>query len=457
VSWRDSFRPARLEERLEDGRVRCHLSPRNCEIAEGRQGFCGVRGNRGGRLVTFNYGKGVHPTRESIETEAVNHFAPGEPILSLGNVGCMLACDYCHNWKTSQARHVDDRDVFELSPEEIVETARRHGIRVISWTYNDPVVWHELVLDASRLAKAAGMTTLFKSAFFITPEAVEELLPVIDIFSVSIKSLDPAYYRRLTKGWLEPVLEATKQVHRAGKHLEVSTLMVTDVSDDEKTARDVAGWVLRELDARVPLHVVRYHPDYRMSAGERTPVDRIVRARTIAREMGVEHVYAGNVHDETLTSTDCRGCGARLVTRWGLDARVEGLDAAGRCRGCGRDAHVTLLPPRAPEPRVDEVVGVPVHRFAWHGDIRSLHVQVENRAQAPRAIHWRRAEGPWTEIRLAPGERWRFLLAKSAPEETGVEIAIPDDVSSNLHEVLDRAHFPTVALDPKPARLPVHG
>ncbi|HVO31628.1 MAG TPA: AmmeMemoRadiSam system radical SAM enzyme, partial [bacterium] len=339
MRWRDSHHPARLEERLEGGRVRCHLSPRNCVIAGGEFGFCGVRGNVGGRLVTFNFGKGVHPTEETIETEAVNHYAPGERILSLGNVGCMLACEYCHNWKTSQSRHVDDRDVHAFTPEEIVALAERLGIRMLSWTYNDPVVWHEFVLETAALAKSRGIGNLYKSAFYITPEAVEELLPVMDIFSVSLKTVDPVAYRRVTKGRVEPVLEATKLVHRAGKHLETSCLMVTDLSDDEATARGVAEFVLRELDENVPLHFVRFHPDYKMTDRGRTPVERLHRARAIAREMGVRHVYLGNVHDAEATSTTC-ACGARLVERFGLSARAVGLDASGRCAACGAPSGV---------------------------------------------------------------------------------------------------------------------
>ena len=151
-AWQETSHPARLEEILDNGVVRCHLSPRNCTMREGQHGFCGVRANRGGRLVSLNYGKSVHATEETIETEAVNHYAPGERILSMGNIGCMMNCSYCHNWKTSQAKYVSDKDVFYYTPEQVVDIATRHGIRCLSWTYNDPVVWHEFVRDTARLA-----------------------------------------------------------------------------------------------------------------------------------------------------------------------------------------------------------------------------------------------------------------------------------------------------------------
>lgn len=440
-----------LGETLEDGVVKCHLSPRNCTIRPGQHGFCMVRANRGGTLVTLNYGRSVHATEESIETEAVFHFGPGEPILSMGNIGCMLNCDYCQNWKTSQARYVSDEDVYYYSPEEVVDIARRHGIRVLSWTYNDPVVWHEFVTETARLARAAGMVNLFKSAFFISAEAIEELIPVIDIFSISLKSMDPKYYRRLTKGWIEPVLEGTKQVYRAGKHVEVSTLMVTDLSDNDETAHAVATFVGEELDADVPMHFVRFHPDYKMTKTRRTPLERLEAARAVALDMGIHNVYLGNAYDTDSTNTYCNTCGEVLVTRYGLSARLVGVSDVNTCTRCNTATPLRLMPPQARREPVPQVPGD--HRvagFQWHGDVRSLHIRVLNDSAVPQTVHQRRVSDgdvtdSWAPLTLAPGESYRFAAAKSAPDETGVEVAIPPDgVQCSLHEVFDRAHFPTV-------------
>lgn len=452
-TWQQESHPARLEEIMDGGVVRCHLSPRNCTLKEGQHGFCGVRANRGGRLVSLNYGKGVHNTEETIETEAVNHYSPGERILSLGNVGCMLNCAYCHNWKTSQAKYVSDRDVHYYDPQGVVDSAQRHGIRCLSWTYNDPVVWHEFVRDTASLAQQAGMINLYKSAFFISPEAVEELIPFIDIFSISIKSIDPEYYRKYTKGWLEPVLEATKQVYRAGKHVEVSTLMLTDVSDDEGTARKVADWVLRELGSEVPVHFVRFHPDYRMRDSTRTPIARLERAREVGLEMGLEHVYLGNVYDTPWSNTYCRDCNATLVTRYGLNAVLVGLDEHGHCQQCGRNAHFKLKPSAGSNrPTTKDLTeGMQVRSFDWHGDIRSLHAQVLNTGSEPATVYHRRRttgmERSWQALPLQAGESYRWILAKAEPDELGPEIALPIGVESNLHEVFDRAHFPTVSIE----------
>jgi pyruvate formate lyase activating enzyme len=132
MDWKNDYRIANLEEKLEDGSVRCHLSPRKCKIKEGEVGFCGVRGNRDGRLVTYTFGKGVHITEEAIETEAIFHYAPGSRILSLGNIGCNLNCHYCQNWKTSQYKFVENKDVHEMTPQGIVDMALRHNIGTLS-------------------------------------------------------------------------------------------------------------------------------------------------------------------------------------------------------------------------------------------------------------------------------------------------------------------------------------
>lgn len=450
--WQEFGYPARLQEHLGDGVVRCHLSPRNCRIRPGQHGFCMVRANRDGQLVSLNYGRSVHATEETIETEAVFHFEPGARILSMGNIGCMLNCDYCHNWKTSQARFVDDKDVFYYTPQQVVDIAVRHGIKVISWTYNDPVVWHEFVVETAGLAKEKGITNLYKSAFFISGEAIEQLIPVIDIFSISIKSMDPKYYRKITKGWIEPVLEGTEQVYRSGRHVEVSTLMVTDLSDDEKTARAMATFVGERLGPEVPTHFVRFHPDYKMTDTIRTPIDRLERARRVARDMGLQNVYLGNVYDTDSTNTYCHGCGDLLVTRYGLNAQVLGVGADGHCVKCGANANMRRIDGVAAAPVVPALPdrdGLDVATFDWYGDVRALHVQVRNDSDRPDRVYHRRNrsggdESGWSVIDLLPGESYRFIAAKSTADEMGVAVAVPRSSTSSLHQVFDRAHFPTM-------------
>ena len=458
-NWDASCHPARLGDTLADGTVQCRLSPRNCKIAPGKAGFCGVRLNQDGQLITLNYGRATHVTQESIETEAVFHYGPGAPILSLGNIGCMMSCDYCHNWKTSQARQVSRADIHHYTPEDIVEIALARNIPVISWTYNDPVVWHEFVLDTSRLAKKHGLHTLFKSAFFISMEGAAELCEVIDIFSVSLKSMDPEFYRRLTKGQLEPVLEATKYVYDQGKHVEISNLLVTDANDTVEQAVEIADWVLETLSDTVPLHYVRFHPDYKYTHVGRTPVHRLEAARQAALERGIKYCYLGNVQDSDAVHTYCTQCGSRLIERFGLNAQVVGLDADGRCRTCATPLAFRPIEFVRFSAEADLAAfaasangGLSRREFLWHGDINALHVEVRNQRSEPNRLMCRRL-GPdgvmngTQQVSLQGDESFRFILSKHHPTERGVELYVPSNLEIHLFEVYDRAHYPTMDLD----------
>ena len=453
LDWHNEFHQAALEDVLPNGVVQCRLSPRNCKIKPGELGFCKVRGNVDGRLVTFNYGRGVQPTEETIETEAVYHFSPGARILSLGNVGCMLNCAYCHNWKTSQAKFVETKDVHDYSPQAVVDMALRHGIPGLSWTYNDPVVWHEFVLETAKLAKDAGLFNLYKSAFFITPEAVDELLPYIDIFSISLKAIDEHYYRRITTGWLQPVLDATKQVYDAGKHVEISNLMVTDLSDDEDSARKMAEFVMDELDDDVPLHFVRFHPDYRMRDTSRTPIFRLQRAREIAIDTGLKYVYLGNVFDAA--NTHCQSCDALLVERFGLRASRIGLTSKGRCSTCSAKSPISVhFPSRNDSANQGSMIesDYDIRQFDWHGDICSIHIQTANPNGQMGVVHHRRRlrngrESDWVAVPISSAESYRFIVSKGSDDEIGICVAVPKNFESNLHEVFDRAHFPTIPVE----------
>jgi pyruvate formate lyase activating enzyme len=451
--WQSGGHPARLYTPLDDGSVQCHLSPRNCVIKPGKTGYCRVRGNLDGRLVTLNYGKSVAMTEESIETEAVYHYAPGARILSMGNIGCMMHCDYCHNWRTSQARYVTDDQVHRYTPESVVEEALDRGIRVLSWTYNDPVVWHEFVLDTARLAREHGLINLYKSAFFISLAAASELLDVIDIFSISIKSMDPGFYRRVTKGWLEPVLEATEYVYRRGKHVEVSNLVVTDANDTvDQTAR-IADWVLTSLDSSVPLHYVRFHPDYKYTSVGRTPIDRLEAAREDALARGIEYCYLGNVYDSDATNSYCPRCGAMVVQRYGLLAQPVGLMSDGSCSNCRAPLPFKLI--EAPAAQEDEVERPtrdwPVHHHRWRGDVRAVHVEVHNAtgnvASAQVSVLGGARDGSLLRnVPIMSGRSFRFICCKSHQDDEGITVAHPPGLAVNYYDVYDRAHFPTMAV-----------
>jgi pyruvate formate lyase activating enzyme len=394
-----------------------------------------VRHNDNGRLVTLNYGKSVALTREVIETEAVYHYAPGEPILSLGNIGCMMACDFCHNWRTSQARLAQDADIEVHTPEGVVDYALRHGIRMLSWTYNDPVVWQEFVVDTARLARQHGIKNLYKSAFYIGPSAVDELLEVIDIFSLSLKSMDADFYRKHTKGRLEPTLAAIERVYRAGTaHLELSNLCVTGRNDTLEDARRIARWVRDTLDDQVPLHFVRFHPDYKYTHVPRTDVGFLEAAQAAARDEGLAHVYLGNV--DLPMHTACSACGTPLVTR---EHGVARRHFHGHTCQCGAPVPFVLPWPDAPRRSVQVASGDVSHLHRFRGPLRVLHVAQPK--EMPVEVIWLDdADQPLgaPEVHSCT----RFQLAH--PRAAAVRLRHVHDSPVQVFEIYDRAHFPTV-------------
>jgi len=444
--------------------VECHLCPRHCKVRPGQGGFCQVRMNEDGKLVTLNYGVSVQMTQEYIETEACNHFTPGAAILSLGNIGCMMACDFCHNWQTSQMKYVEKKELHFYTPEQVVETALEKGIGVLSWTYNDPVVWQEFVVDTARLAKKAGLKNLYKSAFYIGPEAIDELHEVMDIFSLSLKSMDPVFYSQITKGRLQPVLDGIKQVYNYGdRHLELSNLVVTGRNDNEAEMDKVVNWMLTNLDENVPLHIVRFHPDFKYTDVERTSIPFLIKARERALKMGLKNVYLGNVYEENPgLLTRCQSCDHVLVNRFGLAVDASGVDENGHCRNCHKKSTVTMVPLKEKKSTaVPPQLPTKSVSFQWRGDINACHVTLKNplSTHTTYVVESTSSAGKPTfkTARLTPGETWRMIASKSATHDTGVKVYFEAPTEVNFYSVLDRAHFPTLdggTLDDRTATAP---
>lgn len=334
--WQDTSKEAYLYERHGTDSVRCLVCPRRCVIAKGGVGFCKVRKNIGGVLFAQSYGKATHITIERIETEAVHHYRPGSKILSLGNFGCNLDCDYCQNWQYSQFQYTAPEHIHHYSTRQIIDEAKVNGVGMLSWTYNDPAVWYEFVLDTAIEARKHGLQNLFKSAFFLTAEAVAELIKVIDVFAVSIKAMDEHYYRQFTKGWLPPVLDATRQVARSGRHFEISNLVVTGLTNNLAAYDRMIDFALSDLGPDVPLHFTRFHPDYKYTGQPKTPIEDVMQARARGIERGLRYVYIGNAFESEGLHTWCPQCHTLLIERFGLSTRVQDhLADDGRCKACG--------------------------------------------------------------------------------------------------------------------------
>ena len=338
LSCDDISKEAYLYDKLEDEKVHCRLCPRGCTIGKGKVGFCKVRKNIDGKLYAQSYGKATHITVERIETEAMYHYRPGGKILSLGNFGCNLDCDYCQNWIYSQYQYTDPKQIYTYTTKQVIENAKANNIDILSWTYNDPAVWFEFVIDTAREARKLGMKNLFKSAFFLSQEAVKELLKVIDIFAISIKAMDEDYYKKFTKGWLQPVLDNTILVHKSGVHYEVSNLVVTGLTNNDENYDKMIDFILKELSPETPIHFTRFHPDYKYMQYAKTPLEDVEHARNRALDRGLKYPYIGNSFQSPAMNTHCPNCKEMLIERFGLNTYVkEALAKDGKCNKCGHE------------------------------------------------------------------------------------------------------------------------
>jgi pyruvate formate lyase activating enzyme len=331
---------ARWWRREPDGRILCTLCPRDCRIGEGQSGFCYIRKNIGGTLYQTAYGQSTGFAVDPIEKKPLNHFLPGTDILSFGTAGCNLGCRFCQNWDISKAK-LDERASAAIAPSQVVALALREGAPSIAYTYNDPVIWAEFVIDVCREARAAGLRNVLVTAGYVSEEAREELFSYADAANVDLKAFTEDFYRKVTLSHIEPVKETLEWlVHRTRVWTEVTTLLIPGLNDGDDEIRAECEWMGRALGPDVPLHFTAFHPDYKMRDRPRTPLATLQRARRIAREVGLRYVYVGNVHDAEGQTTFCAGCGAPLIRRdWHavVAYRLEG----DRCPDCG-----TRLPGR---------------------------------------------------------------------------------------------------------------
>jgi pyruvate formate lyase activating enzyme len=325
---------ARWWRPLSNGKLLCELCPRLCEIPEGKAGFCFIRKNEGGRLVSLGYGRSTGFAVDPIEKKPLNHFLPGTNVLSFGTAGCNLGCKFCQNWDISKAR-LDERRSEAGSPEEVVELAIASGCSSIAYTYNDPVIWAEYAIDIARVAREAGLRNVFVSAGYVTPEARPEVFRYMDAANIDLKAFTEEFYRHVTLSHLQPVKDTLVWLaHETDVWLEITTLLIPGRNDGDAEIAAQCAWLAESVGRDVPLHFTAFHPDFKMLDERRTPPATLLRARRIAHDAGLRHVYVGNVHDRDGQTTFCPGCGAALIRRdWHAitDYRMDG----DRCSECG--------------------------------------------------------------------------------------------------------------------------
>jgi len=330
----ETSHPALWWHALPDGRLQCDLCPRDCKLHEGQRGQCFVRQRSGDTMVLATYGRSSGFCVDPIEKKPLNHFHPGSSVLSFGTAGCNLACKFCQNWDISKSRDMD-RLMDRASPEAIAEAAAATGCRSVAFTYNDPVIFAEYAIDTARACHAAGVKTVAVTAGYIHAEPRRAFFEVMDAANVDLKAFTDDFYFKLTGAHLQPVLDTLQYlVRETGCWTEITTLLIPGKNDSDDELRRMSAWIASELGPQVPLHFTAFHPDYKLDDVPATPGTTLMRARRIAHEEGLKHVYTGNVHDTEGGTTFCAECHAALIVRdWHRILRYDVTDD-GRCPHC---------------------------------------------------------------------------------------------------------------------------
>ena len=327
------LKEALFYQKLENKGVQCHLCPRNCFIANGGRGFCGVRENRGGTLYTLSFAKAVAIHIDPIEKKPLFHFLPSASAFSIATAGCNLRCKFCQNWEISQKR-TEEVDYVYLEPQELVKKVKASGSPVIAYTYSEPTIFYEYMLETAKLARLSGIKNIMHSAGYINEEPLRQLAKYLDAANIDLKGFSNDYYAKISEGSLEPVLKTLKILKEEGVHLELTNLMLPGYNDDEETIAKMCLWIKENLGADVPLHFSRFFPMYKLVSLSPTPVESLEKARKIALGSGLKYVYIGNVPGHLAENTYCPKCGNMLVERRGFFVLQNNIKD-GKCKFCG--------------------------------------------------------------------------------------------------------------------------
>jgi len=338
--------------------VVCKLCPFECFLPEGARGRCKVRLNSGGHLKTLVYARPVSVHVDPIEKKPVFHLLPGSWIYSLATMGCNLRCTACQNWEISQAfpeqapakvvapsgialsvspdgrmsGSLQQKEYALMTPKDVVDAALATRSRSIAYTYSEPAVFYEYMLDTARLAREKGLRNVMVSGGYINRAPLEELAPYLDVVKIDLKGFDEGFYRRYAGGELSSVLRTLKDLHELGVLTEVVNLVVPTLNDGPEDLRRLSAWVRENLGRDTPLFFSRFHPNYRLQNLPQTPDETLAKARDIALKEGLRFVYVGNVPGHPGENTTCPKCNRILVRRVGY-AVLENLltPNKGRC------------------------------------------------------------------------------------------------------------------------------
>jgi pyruvate formate lyase activating enzyme len=327
----DRGREALYYNKLDNNRVECILCPRRCIIEEGKRGFCRVRKNVKGTLYSLVYARPCAVHIDPVEKKPLFHVLPGSRIFSIATAGCNLTCKFCQNWQISQANPEDIR-YKAMPPAEVIRLVKSSGLSMIAYTYTEPTVFYEYMLDTAKLARQSGILNVMHSAGFINEEPLRRLCRYLDAANIDLKGPE-AFYTDLCQGQRPDVLRTLKILKEEGVWIEITYLLIPTLNDSNEYIKETALWIKDNLGPDTPLHISRFWPMYKLRNLSPTPIETLYQAYNIAVSSGLRYVYIGNVPGAGAESTYCPYCKKLLIKRTGYNVEENHIED-GRCIYC---------------------------------------------------------------------------------------------------------------------------
>lgn len=364
---------ARLWESLGEKKVKCHVCANECIILPNKIGMCRTRKNFDGELYTLIYGSLISQgSLDPIEKKPLYHFWPGATAYSIASIGCSFKCQNCQNWSISQASPTDNGkngffdledykgrgiSLVEMTPEQLEKRVVKSGAKTLAYTYNEPLIWHEWIMDTVPLLKQHEIKTILVTNGYSTPEASKELIEVgIDAANIDIKAMSDDFYKKICGvPSVQPVLDTVKRFKNNGIHVEITNLIIPELNDSRDDIKILCEWIVKNLGKETPLHFSAYHPDFKMPSKKRTPYETLDKAYNIAKDTGLFFPYVGNIRYDDGSNTYCPNCGYLLLGRSGyMFTKIEVNDNK-TCPNCGYNLNNDII---------GEINKKPSHRFS---------------------------------------------------------------------------------------------
>jgi len=352
---------ARLWEPLEDNKVKCHVCANECLIFPMKLGICRTRKNFNGELFTLIYGSMISKgSLDPIEKKPLYNFWPGATAYSIASIGCSFKCQNCQNWNISQASPSENgksgfyslegkenrrMSLVETTPTELVEMVKKSGAKTLAYTYNEPLIWHEWIIDTASLLKREGIKTILVTNGYSTPEARKELIDVgINAANIDIKSMSDEFYKTICGVTsVQPVLDTAKDFKSNGIHVEITNLIIPNLNDSDEEIKILSKWIVDNLGPNTPTHFSAYHPDFKEPSKDRTSFETLDKAYNIAIKEGLKFVYVGNMRHEKGGNTYCPNCGHLIIGRSGYSFTEIDITENKTCPNCQFDLDDVII------------------------------------------------------------------------------------------------------------------